>query len=234
MPTRASALYRKLEENKNSKIDFKSRIVTINTSAIISQVYCKDTDYGSIAVVHTEAKATHSSITRANVEDWIKEHVKEKPKKNGLPVKIKSTLTKDKIKIIEGAFYHEHGYGTPAQVYKELKKEGKAEGITLANVTEWKQVRPMTGFNSYVAPHTGFEFQVDLFYFKDKEREYHFGDYNYGLLAIDTFSKYVWVIPLTRKRAPHCLKKYLSTWESQRLFIQIPTQVWTLMILSNI
>ena len=61
----------------------------------------------------------------------------------------------------------------------------------------------MTGYNSYVAPHAGYEFQVDLFYFKDKEREYHFGDYNYGLLAIDTFSKYVWVIPLTRKRVPH-------------------------------
>ena len=131
-------LYMGLDKDKNSKIVVKSRILTPSKSAIISDIYKKD--FGSITAVHKDAKVKDSSISRANVEDWMKENVNETPKKKGLPVKIKSTLTKDKLKTIEAAYYHEHGYGTPAQTYKELNKEGKAEGITLANVTEWKHM----------------------------------------------------------------------------------------------
>ena len=99
----------------------RRRILTPSKSELISEIYQKD--FGSIAAVHKDAKVKDSSISRANVEDWMKENVKEKPQKNGLPVKVTSTLTKDKINIIEGAFYHEHGYGTPEQTHKDLKKE---------------------------------------------------------------------------------------------------------------
>jgi hypothetical protein len=60
----------------------------------------------------------------------------------------------------------------------------------------------MKGRNSYIPPEANYEFQVDLFSY-DLEQARNVMIPLYDLLAIDSFSKYVHVVPIDRKLVSH-------------------------------
>jgi hypothetical protein len=88
----------------------------------------------------------------------------------------------------------------------------------LKNVQVWREKfiprqAPLRGFNSYVAPGPKHQFQVDLFEYKFQQpsvpvlkeqkglgRKYDANVYRFGILAVDSFTKYTHVVPLTRKK----------------------------------
>ena len=90
--------------------------------------------------------------------------------------------------------YHEF-YGSINNTYLDARKEDKT--ITYDDVKKWFDksfVRKtnLKGYNSYVAHHAFEEFQMDLFFINDLEDQ----EYKIGLLIVDTFSKYLTVVPL--------------------------------------
>jgi hypothetical protein len=66
-----------------------------------------------------------------------------------------------------------NGYGSIARTYKEA--HGKDPAITLAYVKEWFGSNVLNrkhakGMNSFVAPHPGYEYQIDLFFVADLDK----------------------------------------------------------------
>ena len=79
--------------------------------------------------------------------------------------------------------------------------------ITKAMVEEWyaknidKTRNPMgpQGKNSFVAPHKGYEYQMDLFFINDLGKKQKFLG---GFVLIDVFTKYAVVVPIHSKDTP--------------------------------
>ena len=72
-----------------------------------------------------------------------------------------------------------------------------------------ERVKPLTGFNSYVAPEPKREFQKDMFNYNFTQREklnlskqtgrkYTAGIDHYGLLVVDSFTKFTHVEPVKK------------------------------------
>ena len=107
--------------------------------------------------------------------------------------------TEDKFKTIEKAYYSETGFGSNAMLLKDAREIDPS--ITMDDVVAWKnknieRKKKMRGYNSYVAPEPRYEYQIDLFYYNNPNAD---EDTPYGLLAIDSFTKYCWVVPLDKK-----------------------------------
>ena len=73
----------------------------------------------------------------------------------------------DKNKIISDIYFDRSGFGSIANTFQDAKAKDKS--ITLADVKAWfeKNVdrkRPMSGFNSFLAPYAHYEYQIDLFF----------------------------------------------------------------------
>ena len=118
-----------------------------------------------------------------------------------------------KEQIIKESYDSLGGFKSASALYNKAKE--KDDMITRADVKEWKdenvpRTKPLKGYNSYVAPEARHEFQIDLFNynFKQPERQilkkqtgtkYTAGIDAYGLLAIDSFTKFVHVVPVDRK-----------------------------------
>ena len=99
------------------------------------------------------------------------------------------------------------------ETLKDAQKINPA--ITLQDVRLWKEKfiprkAPMRGYNSYVAPGPLHNIQVDMFWYKFEEPEapkvkgqtgqiYTANIEQYGVLAVDSFTKYAHVVPLGRK-----------------------------------
>jgi hypothetical protein len=82
-------------------------------------------------------------------------------------------IRKDRDAIINAAYYGKQGYGSIANTYKEA--HGKDPAITLAYVQGWFRsnvlnVKHAQGMNSFVAPHPGYEYQMDLFFLADLDK----------------------------------------------------------------
>ena len=87
--------------------------------------------------------------------------------------------------------------------------------ITLEDVKVWKEKfiprkAAMRGFNSYIAPRPLHNFQVDMCWYKYEQpdapvlryqtgRKYTAGVEQYGILAVDSFTKYAHIESLDRK-----------------------------------
>ena len=108
-------------------------------------------------------------------------------------------LKSEKIKeTIADAYYDKAGYGSVYSTYKEAKAKNKL--IKLEDVKDWferniERKTHLRGYNSYVSKGPRDEFEVDLFdvhYLGQKE-------FIYGSLAIDNFTKCMWVIPIASK-----------------------------------
>ena len=106
-----------------------------------------------------------------------------------------------KDKIISKLYYDKAGYGSIDSVYKNARKQNNT--ISKRDVQVWfdtniiKTAHAMgpQGKNSFVAPHKGYEYQMDLFFIKDLKKQ----KYNAGFLMIDIFTKYATVVPIDAK-----------------------------------
>ena len=107
--------------------------------------------------------------------------------------------------LIKKIYYDPGGYGTVQETYKEVKKLDST--IKVSDVKDWyerniERKKQLRGFNSYISKGPRDEYEVDLFdvnYLGQKE-------FPFGLLAIDNFTKFMWVIPLKGKKTSELIR----------------------------
>ena len=112
----------------------------------------------------------------------------------------------DKNKIISDIYFDRSGFGSIATTFKDAKAKDKS--ITLADVKAWfeknlDRKRPMSGFNSFIAPYAYYEYQIDLFFITNNDLKNQ--KFRIGLVLIDIFSKFAVVIPIKSKQPPDLL-----------------------------
>ena len=78
----------------------------------------------------------------------------------------------------------------------------------MADVKAWydkniDRKRPMSGFNSFIAPYAYYEYQIDLFFITKKDLDNQ--KFRIDLVMIDIFSKFALVIPIKSKQPPDLL-----------------------------
>jgi len=116
---------------------------------------------------------------------------------------------------IKEVYFGEGGYGSAKETLKDAKAKNPV--VTMQDVQAWREKylprkTPLRGFNSYVAPGPLHNFQVDMFWYKfeqptapklkdQKGKKDTGGVQQYGVLAVDSFTKYTHVVPLDRKSA---------------------------------
>ena len=114
-------------------------------------------------------------------------------------------MSLSKEEILSNIYYDlERGYGSIQSLYKEANKDGA--GVSLQFVKDWVKKQPnmqkqgYKNFNSYSAPFSRFEFQIDIMDMQSLMRDTGTKDkLRYALLCIDIFSKKVHVVPLKSK-----------------------------------
>ena len=112
----------------------------------------------------------------------------------------------DKNNIISDVYFGRSGFGSIANTFKDAKAKDKS--ITMADVKAWydkniDRKRPMSGFNSFIAPYAYYEYQIDLFFITKKDLDNQ--KFRIGLVMIDIFSKFALVIPIKSKQPPDLL-----------------------------
>jgi len=116
---------------------------------------------------------------------------------------------------IKEVYFGEGGFGSAKETLKDA--QAKNPMVTKQDVQAWREKyvprkAPLRGYNSYVAPKPLHNFQVDLFWYKfeqptapklkdQKGKKDTGGVQQYGVLAVDSFTKYTHVVPLDRKSA---------------------------------
>ena len=104
-----------------------------------------------------------------------------------------------KQEIISNVYYDRAGYGSRQRTLKEAREKDKS--ITIDDVNEFfkKNVeakRKPAGQNSFVAPHSAYEYQMDLFFINDLEDQ----KLNVGMIMIDVFDKFMHVVAVQGKK----------------------------------
>ena len=104
----------------------------------------------------------------------------------------------EKQKIINDIYFDKAGFGSRQRTLDEARKKDKS--ITMDDINEFfeknvEQKRRPVGTNSFVAPHSAYEYQIDLFFINDMENQ-KFGG---GMLTIDVFDKFMHVVPINGK-----------------------------------
>jgi hypothetical protein len=112
-------------------------------------------------------------------------------------------MSNKKDDIIEN-IYNEF-YGSIQNTLKDARKIDPK--IKYEDVKEWYEKnltkkKNLKGYNSYIADYPYQEYQMDLFFINDAEKQ----DFNIGLLMIDIFTKFISVIPLKTKLADDVLQ----------------------------
>ena len=140
-----------------------------------------------------------------------------------------------KEEIIKSIYNRE--FGSARETLQDAREQDPT--ITLKDVQAWREKfiprkAPLRGFNSYVAPGPKHQFQVDLFVYKyeqpeapvlkkQKGKKYTGMIYQYGLLAVNSFTKYTHVVPIDRKLQ--------SSWKAalEEIFekMGIPNQIYS-------
>ena len=103
--------------------------------------------------------------------------------------------------IISKIYYDQSGFGSIKTTFEDAKKVNKS--ITLEDVKTFfnnnvSKKDNLKGYNSFVAPHNYYEFQADLFFVNDDEFLEN-QKFKVGMIMIDIFSKYMWVVALKSK-----------------------------------
>ena len=112
-------------------------------------------------------------------------------------------LDEKKNEIIHRIYTDRAGFGSIANTLKAVKQIDNT--ITYDDIKQWKEnhsIRKtnLKGYNSYVADYPHQEYQVDLFFLSDLDKELEVKQiYKVGMMIIDIFSKYMVVIPLQGK-----------------------------------
>lgn len=98
-----------------------------------------------------------------------------------------------KQEIISNVYYDRAGSGSRSRTLKEAREKHKT--ITIDAVHEFfkKNVeakRKPAGQNSFVAPHSAYEYHMDLFSINDLEDQ----KFKVGMIMIDVFDKFMHVV----------------------------------------
>ena len=112
----------------------------------------------------------------------------------------------NKDAVISSIYYDRSGYGSIQTTFKDAKQKDKT--ITLQNVRDRfsKNIErkiQLSGYNSFVAPHSFYEFQIDLFFITNNDFKNQ--KFKIGLVMIDIFSKFAVVVPIKSKQLPDLL-----------------------------
>ena len=105
----------------------------------------------------------------------------------------------------------EQGFGSIKDTFKQAVR--KDPRIKLDDVKKYldKQSFRQTQFtykkfNSYISPGPMFEFEMDLVDFTNKAKEND--GFRHGLVAIDNFTKFAWVVPMKSRDAKSCVEAF--------------------------
>ena len=104
-----------------------------------------------------------------------------------------------KQEIMSNVYYDRAGYGSRQRTLKEAREKDKS--ITIDDVNEFfkKNVEAKgkpAGQNSFVAPHSAYEYQMDLFFINDLEDQ----KFKVGMIMIDVFDKFMHVVAIQGKK----------------------------------
>ena len=105
----------------------------------------------------------------------------------------------EKQKIINNVYFDKAGFGSKQRTLSEAREKDKT--ITVSDINEFfrknvEQKRQPVGQNSFVAPHSAYEYQMDLFFINDLDEQ----KFRVGMLMIDVFDKFMHVVPLRGKK----------------------------------
>ena len=117
--------------------------------------------------------------------------------KNNIILIIMSSSYKDDI--ISKVYYDRSGFGSRSRTLEEARE--KDQTITMSDINEFfrknvEQKRKHVGSNSFVAPHSGWEYQMDLFFINDLDNQ----KFRVGVLMIDIFDKFMHVVAIKGKK----------------------------------
>lgn len=107
----------------------------------------------------------------------------------------------DKDQTIERIYTDPAGFGSLKETLKEANKIDPT--ITIKDIKEWIEKNThrrnnLPGYNSYIAPGPKHEYQIDLFFMSDLKDEDQ-QKFKVALCAIDSFTRFLTVIPLKSK-----------------------------------
>ena len=108
-----------------------------------------------------------------------------------------SSSSKDDI--IKNIYYDRSGFGSKQRTLSEAREKDKT--ITMGDINRWfranvEQKRKPVGQNSFIAPHSAYEYQMDLFFINDLDEQ----KFRVGVLMIDVFDKFMYVVPIKSKQ----------------------------------
>ena len=112
------------------------------------------------------------------------------------------SLTEEKAKKNKTVYTDPAGFGSKTNTLKDAKR--KDSSITKDDVNAWfqqyvEQKKKPRGFNSFVATDAFDEYQMDLVFFDSGSVA------KIGLIMIDIFTKFVWVVGVKSKQIPDVL-----------------------------
>ena len=107
---------------------------------------------------------------------------------------------------ISRTYYDRSGYGSVQTTYQDAKKKDKT--ITVNDVKRWfeknvERKKQLSGYNSFIAPHSFYEFEVDSFFITKNDLPNQ--KFKVGLIMIDVFSKFMAVVAIKSKDPPDVL-----------------------------
>ena len=105
----------------------------------------------------------------------------------------------NKDDIIKSIYYDRGGFGSKSRTLAEAREKDKS--VTMGDINTWfranvEQKRKPVGQNRFIAPHSAFEYQMDLFFIKDIPKQKS----TVGMLMTDAFDKFMHVVPIQGKQ----------------------------------
>ena len=105
----------------------------------------------------------------------------------------------EKQKIINDVYFDRAGYGSKQRTLSEAREKDKT--IRMGDINEFfrknvEQKRKPVGQNSFIAPRSAYEYQMDLFFINDLDEQ----KFRVGVLMIDVFDKFMYVVPIKSKQ----------------------------------
>ena len=105
----------------------------------------------------------------------------------------------NKDDIIKNIYYDRSGFGSKQRTLSEAREKDKT--ITMGDINRWfranvEQKRRPVGQNNFIAPHSVYAYQMDLFFINDLDEQ----KFRVGVLMIDVFDKFMYVVPIKSKQ----------------------------------
>ena len=117
----------------------------------------------------------------------------------------------DKYSVIRIIYYDtDDGFDSGINTYRKANKV--LASITVADVKSFldkqksRQNKPYRGFNSYVSPKALHEFHIDIGDWTQSASDNN--GCRYMFLAVDTFSKYIHVVPIKDKQPAYSVRAF--------------------------